>query len=68
MFINFPTPKGIYCVNLLKVLFFYPNKECTRFEMEDGTIIDFNMKFDDVITLINEAGYDIPDFKPQIEK
>ena len=68
MFINLPTPKGIYCVNLLKVLFFYPNKECTRFEMEDGTIIDFNMKFDDVITLINEAGYDIPDFKPQIEK
>lgn len=64
MFIKLPTPKGEYCVNLVKVLFFYASKDTTCFEMEDGTIIYFNLPYDEVIKLVNEVGYDIPDFKP----
>ena len=67
MFIKLPTPKGDYCVNLLKVLFFYPNKSCTRFEIEDGTIIDFNITFDEVIKLVDDAGYNIPDIKSYVQ-
>ena len=62
MFIRLPTPKGDYFVNLAKVLFFYPNKECTRFEMEDGTIIDFSLKFDETLKLITEANIPIPHY------
>ncbi len=68
MFVRLPTPKGVYCVNLVKVLFFYPYKEHTRFEMEDGTIIDFNLTFDEVVNLVNEAGIDIPDCTPYTEE
>ena len=68
MFIRLPTPKGDYCVNLAKVLFFYPNKECTRFEMEDGTIIDFKLKIDDVLILLSEVGFQIPHYVKDEEK
>ncbi len=68
MFVKLPTPKGDYCVNLMKVLFFYPCKNHTRFEMEDGTIIDFNLTFDEVLNLVNEAGIDIPDTTPYTVK
>ena len=62
MFLRLPTPKGDYCVNLSKVLFFYACKDCTRFEMEDGTIIDFNLKLDETVKLITEANIPIPHY------
>lgn len=67
MFLILPTAKGDYCVNILKALFFYPHKELTRFEMEDGTIIDFNLKFEEVVNLVNEAGVEIPSCTPYEE-
>ena len=60
MFIRLPTPKGDYCVNLTKVVFFYAYKECTRFEMDDGTVIDFNATLDEVTFLFNQLDYHIP--------
>ena len=68
MFLKLPTVKGDYCVNVLKALFFYPHKDSTRFEMEDGTIIDFTLPFDDVLKLLDEAGIEIPLLTPYTEE
>lgn len=59
MFVKLPTPKGDYCVNLLKVLFFYAHKDLTRFEMDDGTIIDFNVKMDELLEILDGYGCDV---------
>lgn len=55
MFVKLPTPKGDYCVNLAKVIFFYASKDNTCFEMEDGTVIYFTISLDEVITLIKRV-------------
>ena len=55
MFVKLPTPKGDYCVNLAKVIFFYARKDNTCFEMEDGTVIYFTIPLEEVISLIRNA-------------
>ena len=61
MFIKLPTTKKDYAINLEKVLFFYPFKEnVTRFELEDGTLVDTNISFDDVMFHLYTAGLCLP--------
>ena len=61
MFIKLPTTKKDYTINLDKVLFFYPQKDnVTRFELEDGTLFDANVKFDDVMFGLYSAGISLP--------
>ena len=57
MFIKFPTTKNEYSINLDKVLIFYPYKEnVTRFELEDGTIFDVTLSYDDIMFALYQAG------------
>ena len=61
MFIKLPTTKKDYAINLDKVLFFYPQKDnVTRFELEDGTLFDANVKFEDVMFGLYQAGVTLP--------
>lgn len=48
MFLVLSTSKGPYCLNFSKALFFRPYKDCTRIDMEDGTIIDVLISFDEL--------------------
>lgn len=52
------TTKGLYTVNLEKILFFYPIKSgaCARLEMEDGTLIDLASPYDEVNRKFLEIG------------
>ena len=53
------TSKDIpHTVNLEKILFFYPIKSgaCSRFEMEDGTLIDVAVPYEEVNRKLTEAG------------
>ena len=52
------TTKGLYTVNLAKVLFYYPIKsgKGARLEMEDGTLIDLVLSYDEVNQKFIEAG------------
>ena len=52
------TTKGLYTVNLAKVLFYYPIKsgKGARLEMEDGTLIDLVTPYDEVNQRFIEAG------------
>ena len=56
------TTKGLYTVNLTKILFFYSIKSgaYTRLEMEDGTLIDVFMSYDEVNKKLKEAGLVLP--------
>ena len=56
------TTKGVHTVNLDKVLFFYPIKAgtCARLEMEDGTLIDLAVPYDEVNRRFIEAGLSLP--------
>lgn len=58
----FETTKGVYTVNLEKILFFYPIKSgsCARLEMEDGTLIDLAIPYDEVNRRLMEAGRALP--------
>ena len=61
MFIKLPTTKKDYVINLDKVLFFYPQKDnVTRFELEDGTLLDANVKFEDVMFGLYSVGISLP--------
>ena len=61
MFIKLPTTKKEYAVNLDKVLFFYAYKDnVTRFELDDGTLIDANVKYEDVLYCLYGAGITLP--------
>ena len=61
MFIKLPTTKKDYAINLDKVLFFYPQKDnVTRFELEDGTLFDANVKFEDVMFGLYSVGISLP--------
>ena len=61
MFIKLPTTKKDYTINLDKVLFFYPYKEnVTRFELDDGTLFDAQVKYDDVMFGLYSAGISFP--------
>ena len=54
MFIKLPTTKKDYAINLDKVLFFYSYKDnVTRFELEDGSLVDVNVKYEDLAHLLN---------------
>ena len=56
MFIEVPTNKKDYVINLDKVLFFYSYKEnVTRFELEDGTLLDVQANYDDVTYALYNA-------------
>ena len=48
MFAVFEAARGLYTINLEKILFFYPCKHGTRLEMEDGTLIDVKNEYNDV--------------------
>lgn len=56
------TTKGLYTVNLEKILFFYPIKSgaCARLEMEDGTLIDLASPYDEVNRKLLEIGLSLP--------
>ena len=57
MFIKLPTTKKYYAINLDKVLFFYPYKDnVTRFELDDGTLFDAQVKYDDVVYNLYSVG------------
>ena len=58
----FETTKGVHTVNLEKILFFYPIKSgsCARLEMEDGTLIDLAIPYDEVNRRLMEAGRALP--------
>ena len=62
MFVVVETSKGPHAVNLNKVLFFYPIKsgKGARLEMEDGTLLDFIIPYDEVIKQLAEAGLSLP--------
>ena len=62
MFVVGETSKCPHAVNLNKVLLFYPIKSgaCTRFEMEDGTLLDFIIPYDELIEQLAEAGLSLP--------
>ena len=61
MFIKLPTTKKEYAVNLDKVLFFYSYKDnVTRFELDDGSLIDANVNFEDVLYCLYGAGITLP--------
>jgi hypothetical protein len=56
------TTKGVHTVNLEKILFFYPIKSgaCARLEMEDGTLIDIPVPYDEVNKRLAAAGVTLP--------
>ena len=56
------TTRGLYTVNLAKVLFYYPIKsgKGARLEMEDGTLIDLVLSYDEVNQKFIEAGLSLP--------
>lgn len=56
------TTKGLYTVNLEKILFFYPIRSgaCARLEMEDGTLIDLATPYDEVNKKLLEVGLSLP--------
>ena len=56
------TTKGMQTVNLDKILFYYPIKSgsCARLEMEDGTLIDLAIPYDEVNKRLTEAGRALP--------
>ena len=56
------TTKGLYAVNLTKILFFYPIKsgKAARLEMEDGTLVDLVEPYDDVKKKLIVAGVFLP--------
>jgi hypothetical protein len=56
------TTKGLYTVNLTKILFFYPIKsgKAARLEMEDGTLVDLVEPYDDVNKKLIAAGVSLP--------
>ena len=57
MFIKLPTTKKYFAINLDKVLFFYPYKDnVTRFELEDGTLFEAEVKYDDVVYGLYSVG------------
>lgn len=61
MFINLPTTKKYYAINLDKVLFFYPYKDnVTRFELEDGTLIDAQVDYQVIYNVLQSSGMSIP--------
>ena len=61
MFINLPTTKKHYAINLDKVLFFYPYKDnVTRFELEDGTLIDAQVDYQVIYNVLQSSGMSIP--------
>ena len=61
MFINLPTTKKDYAINLEKVLFFYPYKDnVTRFELEDGTLIDAQVDYQVIYNVLQSSGISIP--------
>ena len=61
MFIKLPTTKNEYSINLDKVLIFYPYKEnVTRFELEDGTIFDVILSYDDIMFALYQVGTCLP--------
>lgn len=54
VFIKLPTTKKEYVINLDKVLFFYDYKDnVTRFELDDGSLVDVNVKYEDIAHLLN---------------
>ena len=68
MFIKLPTTKKEYVINLDKVLFFYPVKEnVTRFELEDGTLLDANVSYDDIFYSFYTTGTCLPFGFPPVE-
>lgn len=56
------TTKGLYTVNLTKILFFYPTKsgKAARLEMEDGTLVDLVNPYDEINQKFIEAGLSLP--------
>lgn len=68
MFIKLPTTKKDYAINLDKVLFFYPYKSnVTRFELDDGSIIDATVSYDDVMYSLYTVGTCLPFGFPPVE-
>jgi len=68
VFIKLPTTKNEYAINLDKVLFFYPYKDnVTRFELEDGTLVDVNMSYDDIMFSLYTVGTCHPFGFPPVE-
>ena len=58
MFIKLPTTKKEYAVNLDKVLFFYSYKDnVTRFELDDGTLLDATLSLDEVEAMFRKRGF-----------
>lgn len=55
MFLVLPTSKGEYCLNFNKALFFRPFKDFTRIDMEDGTIIDVLITFENLVNLLSQV-------------
>ena len=61
MFINLPTTKKHYAINLDKVLFFYPYKDnVTRFELEDGTLLDAQVNYEVIYNVLQGSCVSIP--------
>ena len=61
MFINLPTTKKNYAINLDKVLFFYPYKDnVTRFELEDGTLLDAQVDYEVIYKVLQGSCVSIP--------
>ena len=61
MFINLPTSKKDYAINLEKVLFFYPYKDnVTRFELDDGTLLDAQVDYQVIYNVLQSSGISIP--------
>ena len=61
MFIKLPTTKKYYAINLDKVLFFYPYKDnVTRFELEDGTLLDAQVDYEVIYNVLQSSGMSIP--------
>lgn len=61
MFINLPTTKKHYAINLDKVLFFYPYKDnVTRFELEDGTLLDAHVDYEVIYNVLQNSSVSIP--------
>ena len=57
MFLRVPIGKKNYAINLDKVLYFYPYKaDETRFELEDGSILDVKISFDEISLNIKSLG------------
>ena len=61
MFINLPSTKKHYAINLDKVLFFYPYKDnVTRFELEDGTLLDAHVDYEVIYNVLQNSSVSIP--------